>query len=143
MKKRKVEQEKDKQTTGKSSALSSKQMLFYHDVPPELYRRIAKRYTVGHKKYSPDSTMNLNWRIGLDDPLYVMDRLNHMFEHMMDFLEYGNVQDDNLAAIVWSCAFLMEAERHNPEVLEQVIGQCRNFGKSAKLLQEGLEKNQK
>lgn len=131
---RKIETEDTKVTTGKSAALSSKKSLYYHDIPPEFYRRTALRHTGGHTKYNDDPvpiTMNLNWRIGLDDPLYVMDRLNHMFEHYVDLLENGNSKDDNLGAISWCCAFLMEAERLHPDVFFQVIGQCKYSGKSA------------
>lgn len=139
---RNVESETDKVQTGTSKALSSKLCDFFHDVPPELYRRAAKRYTVGHKKYSPGITQNLNWRIGIDDPLYVMDRLNHLFEHAFNFLEDGNTIDDNLGAIVWCCGFLMEVERLNPAVLDQVIRQSKHHGTFAEGYKAYLEKNQ-
>lgn len=130
--KRKVETETEKTVTGKrSNAMSSTEQLFYHDIPPELIKRLAKRYTVGHKKYSGDVTMNLNWRSGLHDPFYCMDRLNHVIEHLMNFLEDGDVRDDNLGAIVWGCAYLMEVERLYPDVLTQVVGQMQLHGKHA------------
>jgi hypothetical protein len=138
------EGENEKVIVGKkSAAMSSKQCLFYHDVPPELYRRIAQRHTGGHLKYIKEITMNLNWREGLDDPHYIMDRLNHMMQHMVDFLDTGNQNDDNLAAIAWSAGFLMEAERLNPELVMQVIGQSRFHGKSATQQKEFLRKAQK
>lgn len=139
-----AEGNKEKVVTGKkSTALSSKQCLFYHDVPPELYRRVASRHTGGHRKYISEITMNLNWRQGLDDPHYVMDRLNHMFQHMVDFLDTGNEHDDNLAAIAWSAGFLMEVERLHPEMLNQVIGQSRFSGNAALKQIEHLKKVQK
>jgi hypothetical protein len=125
---RDVSNETEKVQIGTSGALSSKRSLYYHDIPPELFKRIAKRYTDGHVKYSPDITMNLNWRQGLTDPLYVMDRFNHLFEHLIDFLENGNQKDDNLAAIAWCCGFLMEVERVAPAIINQIIGQARYFG---------------
>src|ERR1700746_3345375 len=102
MARRKVEEETNKVTTGNSAAFSSKQCVFYHDIPTELYRRVGLRCTGGHKKYNDKPVpivMNLNWRIGLDDPLYMMDRLNHLIEHVVCFLEDGNAKDDNLGAI--------------------------------------------
>jgi len=136
---RNVAEEVMKKATGKKSgALSSRQATFYHDVPPELYRRIGRRHTVGHVKYTPGITMNLNWRTGLDDPHYVMDRLNHLYEHAFAFLDDGDSKDDNLAAIVWCAGFLMEVERVAPQVLEQVIGQSRYFGKTAELQKQIL-----
>lgn len=137
---RNVAEEVMKQATGKKSgALSSKQATFYHDVPPELFRRIGRRHTVGHVKYTPGITMNLNWRTGLDDPHYVMDRLNHLYEHAFAFLDDGDSLDDNLAAIVWCCGFLMEVERVAPHVLEQVLGQSKFFGKRADEQKKHLE----
>lgn len=130
--------ENSKVRTGKSEAVSSKLALFYHDIPPELIRRIAMRYTGGHKKYGIGH-LNLNWRIGITDVAYVADRLNHLFEHILDFLENGNEKDDNLGAIAWSAGFLMEVERHAPEVLQSVIGQCKLFGESAKQLKDKMK----
>jgi len=141
---RDVENEDSKMATGKKSkALSSKQALFYHDVPPELFRRTAKRYTVGHVKYSPEITQNLNWREGLTDPHYVMDRVNHLFEHAIDFLDNGNDNDDNLGAIAWCCGFLMEVERVSPKLLRQILKQSHRYGKGATEFKEYLKRKQK
>lgn len=140
---RDVTEENEKIVTGrKSKALSSKQALFFHDVPPELYRRIAKRYTVGHVKYSPEITQNLNWREGLTDPHYVMDRLNHLFDHVINFLDDGDDKDDNLAAIAWCCGFLMEVERVAPKLLRQIIKQSHRYGRGATKFKEYLKEKQ-
>lgn len=144
--KRVVEEEKEAVVVGSSGAKSSKTQLYYHDVPPELFRRIALRHTVGHKKHNDDPipiTMNLNWRQGLSDPFYVMDRLNHMFEHMVQFLEDGDTLDDNLAAIVWNAGFLMEVERRFPRIIGQIVGQCKLAGEHANTLKVQLQKEQK
>ncbi len=141
---RQLENEADKVVAGKKSpAMSSKQCLFYHDVPPELYRRVAQRHTGGHRKYIPEITMNLTWREGLDAPHYIKARRHHMFQHMVDFLDTGNEFDDNLAAIAWSAGFLMEAERLSPERLKQVIMQSKFHGKTATKQKEHLKKVQK
>ena len=96
---------------------------------------MANRYTVGHLKYTADVTMNAGWREGLDDPQYIVDRLNHMFQHMVDFIDKGDEEDDNLAGVVWGAAFLMEVERMHPELLKQVIGQSRFSGEEARKFQ--------
>jgi len=137
-----------KVATGKTIAMSSHKALFFHDIPPELIRRIAKRYTGeidsygvplgGHVKYGIGH-LNLNWRIGLGDPEYIADRFNHLVEHLLYFLEDGNEKDDNLAAIGWCLGFLMEAERHAPEAFKSVFGQCKLFGESARKLQEEMK----
>lgn len=129
---RDVEKETTAVSVGDTEAKSSAGALFFNDIPPELIRRLAKRYTGGHKKYSPNSLVNYNFRIGLTDPKYIADRLNHLVEHVLNFMESGNDLDDNLAAIVWACAFLMEAERLAPEELRKVVGHCQYFGESAK-----------
>lgn len=144
--KRVISEEKNKVQTGKSSAYSSSKALYFHDVPPEFLRRVALRHTVGHTKYNDDpvpTTMNLNWRIGLDDPLYVMDRLNHMFTHMVNFLESGNTNDDNLGAIGWCICFLIEAERLHPDILQMCLGQCNFSGKNAEEMKNKLMKEMK
>ena len=144
MKKRDVANEEARVKAGsKSEALSSHSALFYHDVPPELFRRTALRHTVGHKKYIPEITMNLNWREGLDDPHYIMDRLNHMFEHMIEFLDNGNENDDNLGAIAWCAGFLMEAERVSPKLLRQCLRQSHYHGELASKKKKKLLKEQK
>lgn len=137
----------EKVTTGKSTALSSHKALFFHDIPPELIRRIAKRYTGeikdgkpsgGHLKYGTGH-LNLNWRVGLDDVEYVVDRFNHLVDHLLDFSENLNDFDDNLAAMAWCIGFLMEAERLAPEVFREAFGQCKLFGEQAKLKNEELK----
>lgn len=139
---RDVASEKTAVTPGKSEALSSSQALYYDDVPSELYRRIALRHTVGHKKYSPQITQNLNWRVGLTDPFYIKDRLNHIFLHLIEFLDNGDDNDDNLAGIVWNCGFLMEVERVAPKLLRQVIKQSHRYGKKASKFKKYLERKQ-
>lgn len=135
---RNIAKEKNHVTPGKTEAKSSIQALFFHDIPPELLRRIAKRYTDGHKKYGVKHT-NLNWRIGINDEEYVADRFNHLFTHLINFLEDGNDKDDNLAAIAWSVGFLMEVERHAPKILKSVIGHCKYFGNAAKTFRNSLK----
>jgi hypothetical protein len=147
--KRKIKSDDLKVATGKTIAMSSHKALFFHDIPPELIRRIAKRYTGetdsngvplgGHVKYGIGH-LNLNWRIGLGDPEYIADRFNHLVEHLLYFLEDGNEKDDNLAAIGWCLGFLMESERHAPEAFKSVFGQCKLFGESAKSLQDKMRK---
>jgi len=138
---RKLEKESDGVVTGRT-ARSSSQAPFYHDIPPELFRRLGNRHKGGHLKYSPKITMNLNYRQGIDDPFYIMDRLNHVFEHLVAFLADGDELDDNLAAAVWNISFLMEAEKIAPEAVKMVIGQSKLFGKSAEEFRKYLEASQ-
>ena len=77
----------------------------YRLVPMEGLRRIAARYTLG-LHYGEN-----NWKKGLRDKEFLDERKNHMIEHLFKYLEEGNGSDDNLAAVVWGCFTLMEAEK--------------------------------
>lgn len=70
-------------------------------------RRLALRYQLGLEKYTRD-----NWRKGLQDPAYIDQAKCHLMEHVLNYMETGCTQDDELAAAVWNAFFLMEAEKH-------------------------------
>lgn len=78
----------------------------YRLVPKEGLRRLALRYTVGGQKYGEG-----NWKRGLRNQGFIEERKNHLVEHLFEYLERGNKNDDNLAAIAWGCFCLMEAEK--------------------------------
>jgi hypothetical protein len=89
----------------KSGARRSEHKPDYSLIPRSGMKRIAARYTLG-LKYGRD-----NWKKGLRDPEYVEQFVNHLIEHIWDYLEDGCRKDDNLAAIAWNAIALMEAER--------------------------------
>lgn len=124
--------------TAPSGAMSSFKALMYHDIPPEIIRRLAERYTVGHKKYGVGH-VNLNWKTGLDDPEYIADRFNHFMEHLMCFLESQNEKDDNLGAMLWNLGFLVVAETKCPEAFELTFIQGKLFGESAAKAQQVIK----
>jgi hypothetical protein len=68
---------------------------------PTGLKRIAQRYALGAKKYS-----DYNWCKGI--PSYI--RLNHLIQHLNEYLLNGNTKDDNLAAIAWNAIALMHYE---------------------------------
>ena len=78
----------------------------YDLIPKEGLRRLALRYQLGLQKYTRD-----NWRKGLNDAEFIDQAKCHVMEHLLDYMEEGNTKDDNLAAIVWGCFTLMEAEK--------------------------------
>lgn len=124
---RQVEVETSKeQISKKSLAVSSHRALFYHLIDPDTLRRLAKRKTVGGIKYGV-----VQWRIGLNDVEYVTDRFNHLWEHLIAYMEDGNEYDDNLGAMLWALDCLCAAERLCPEVVKQVIGTSKLFGATA------------
>jgi len=88
-----------------SGAKRSKHVPDYSLIPRAGLRRLAERFSLGMKKYKRN-----NWRLGLKDPEYIEQFKNHINEHLLEYFESGNAFDDNLAAIVWGCFALMEAE---------------------------------
>lgn len=89
-----------------SGAKRSAHMPDYALIPKAGLRRLAERYSLGLKKYTRN-----NWKLGLRDPVYIEQFVNHMIEHIFDYVENGCEKDDNLAAIAWGAFALMEAEK--------------------------------
>jgi Domain of unknown function (DUF5664) len=123
---RDVAAETNKVVTGAGAAVSSKRCLYYHLISPHFIKRLAERLTVGGDKYGM-----VQWRQGINDHLYVQDRLNHFWEHLLAFMEHGNEHDDNLGAMMWGLHALEEVERLCPVVLRRVLGVCNLHGPSA------------
>lgn len=76
-------------------------------VCPAGLRRLARRYGLGAAKHG-----DTNYCIAGDksDREFMRARLNHLIRHLNDYLQYGNSNDDNLAAIAWAAFTLMHYE---------------------------------
>lgn len=98
-----------------SGATSSKLQDRYDLVPPCFIQRVAARFGLGALKHEV-----YNWRKGVNDEVFVQERINHILTHWNKFLEEGNEKDDNLAAVAWGISMLMEFESH-PEGANTVI----------------------
>lgn len=92
----------------RGGALSSHAASAYYTVPVEGHRRVAARYSLGGDKYGHN-----NWKNG--DWTFILERLAHMEEHLLRLKEGGNVEDDNLGAILWGGYCLAWYEKHKPE----------------------------
>lgn len=125
--KRSIEAEQTREQIGHSGAVSSHQALFFNLISPYTIRRLAERKTAGGKKYGL-----VQWRIGINDSEYVADRFNHLFNHLLEFMEHGNEYDDNLGAMLWALDCLIEVERLCPQALRHVVGLCNVYGEQAK-----------
>lgn len=90
----------------KSGAKRGANALRFDLIPTGPLRRLAERYTMGAEKYG-----EWNWQKGLRDPQYIAQFKAHMFAHLVNYLERGCSDDDNLAAIAWGAFALMECER--------------------------------
>lgn len=71
--------------------------------------RVARRYEKGLERYGEG-----NWRRGLGDPSYVVERLCHTITHCWRLIEKikagrGGEGDDDAAAIVWGGMLACEA----------------------------------
>lgn len=108
--------------TFQSGAQSSGKALRFDLIPRSLLRRLALRFGLGAEKYP-----EFNYRKGLTDKQFILDRINHLQEHFHAYLAPENDAertDDNLGGIAWGCAFLCEVEAH-PEG-KKIIDQIRS-----------------
>lgn len=106
--------------TFSSGAQSSGDVARFDLVPRNFVERLARRFGRGAAKYG-----DLNYRNGLRDREYILDRMNHLQQHVQQYLAPQNVDealDDNLAAIGWAAAFLceVEADRKGAAILFQI-----------------------
>lgn len=81
-------------------------------LPFVFLRRIAKRFDLGKEKHG-----KFNYRKGLEDKEFVLDRLNHAFQHLkfaIDAIENSEAtKDDDLAAVGVNIAMAMEYQHRN------------------------------
>lgn len=97
-----------------SGAVCAHGALRYDLVPRVLLDAVAQRFTAGAAKYGDD-----NLQKGMDDPEFLRERANHALEHLLNYIHgTDNGEDsprDNLAAVGWGVAILLEAERRREE----------------------------
>jgi hypothetical protein len=124
--KRVVENETATERVGSTAAVSSHRADFFNLISPHTIRRLAHRHTGGAIKYG-----SVQWRQGLNDQEYVADRFNHLWEHMLKFMESGNTEDDNIGGMLWALDCLSEAERLCPDAFSLVIGISNMHGSTA------------
>ncbi len=101
----------------KSGATSSDLVCGYDQLPLNFLTRTAKRFDLGKEKHG-----KFNYRKGLKDKEFIIDRLNHAFLHLkkaIDEIENGEVYtDDNLGAVSVNIAMAMEYQHMNKLVPE-------------------------
>ena len=88
-----------------SGAASSGKLPRYDLIPAWALERMAQRFTLGAEKYGDN-----NWLQGVADPVFLNDRFNHAVEHLYKF-KAGGSTDDDLAAVILNCIFLMGGQR--------------------------------
>lgn len=95
-----------------SGAKSSGRALPYDAIPFSLDNAVARRLELGMMKYTRD-----NWKLGLDEPEYIRDRVNHLYRHLR-LIQTGDESEEsleaNVDAVAWGAMFLAEAAtEHN------------------------------
>lgn len=93
-----------------SGATSSK-VFDYAQIPKHALDRLAARFQHGEKVHGRN-----NWRKGLGDKTYLIDRLNHVICHTYALIEklendLDLTSDDDASAIMWGGCFACEATR--------------------------------
>lgn len=96
----------------KSGATSSGKLPPYDLITLNFQNRVAERLQLGAEKHG-----RFNYRKGLKDREFIMDRLNHAFKHLklaMDRIESGEVyDDDDLGAVAVNVMMAMEYQHAN------------------------------
>ena len=100
-----------------SGAKSSGNVPPYECLTETLLKRAALRMQLG-MHYGKH-----NWKKGIRDKSFILDRLNHAVEHLMKALheiDYDEkMGDDDLAAVVVNCMFAMEYQNHLQDIPSQ------------------------
>lgn len=90
-----------------SGAKSSERQPRYDLVPAAALRRVVRRFELGAEKHGEG-----NWKKGIDDPAWLLDRVNHAITHLYKVAEEIKAgyrdKDDNAAAVAWAGLILSE-----------------------------------
>lgn len=92
------------------------------EIPLSALERVGKVFREGHEKYGRG-----NWRKGIEDKIYQLERLNHAIRHLLIYahwLEHGEyigeykegVKEDDLAKVMWFTVTQCEIERVEDEI---------------------------
>ena len=92
-------------------ASTDKEPFSLTEIPFESLRRLGLVFREGAQKYGKE-----NWRGG--DHAYQIERANHALKHLLLYVHaletgqrYTDVEEDDLAKVMWFCATQMEIER--------------------------------
>lgn len=79
----------------------------YDLIPREAIDALARRLEVGASRHGEN-----NWRTGGEE--FRKATINHLFNHLLDYLENGNTNEANTDAIITNAAFLCWYEKKTP-----------------------------
>lgn len=96
-----------------SGAKSTIQKPMYHLIPLTALELLAERFGYGAARHG-----ERNYRKGGNDPEFINDRVNHLFEHVVNFAEHRRQED--LAAILCNAAILADIKAFiNPDITKE------------------------
>lgn len=111
-----------------SNVKTDKEEFSLTQIPVSSLLRLGAIFKEGEVKYGKD-----NWKKGVNDKEYQLERLNHALKHLLlysHYLETGEYLDeviddkgrreDDLAKVMWFCATQIEIERLEPLHVELV-----------------------
>jgi len=93
-----------------SGAKSSEERPRYDLIPREALEREAIRMAEGAASHGAN-----NWRLGVHDPDFIRDRVNHLIDHALRYAA-GDRSEDHLAAVRCNAGMLIGAETRPPAV---------------------------
>lgn len=82
--------------------------VFFAEVPVEGAIRVSQRFGLGKSKYGLN-----NWKNG--NEWFVIERITHLEAHWHLFKRDGNIDDDNLSAVLWGAYVLCWYETNRPD----------------------------
>lgn len=106
-----------------SGAKSSSNAKRFDLIPRVALEKLADRFELGLLKYDA-----FNYRKGLHDKEFIIDRLNHLQMHMQALLApqtNEEIEDDNIGAILWAASFIAEVEsqQSSKDILNLIRGE--------------------
>lgn len=105
--------EKQSECISTPQAKSDREPFDLTQIPYEAEKRLGAIFKEGEVKYG-----RMNWRQGVGDKGYQLERANHALKHLRIYVhlletgEYlGKDDEDDLAKVAWFCCTQMELER--------------------------------
>jgi hypothetical protein len=88
-------------------------------IPKSAVMALGRRLTLGAQRHGRN-----NWRKGGEE--FRVATITHIMKHLLDYMENGNITDDNIGAIICNAAFLCEYEERSPYKVSDGVFPQRN-----------------
>jgi hypothetical protein len=83
-------------------------------VPVEGHYKVANRFAHGEKSYGANNWKNGNWE-------FLVERINHLENHLQLFKQDGDTLDDNTGAMLWACYCIAWFQKNKPEEYKKAM----------------------